>query len=143
MEFYRVAANATLTAHVAYIAFVGFGLIVTWLVIALNWQWIRNRWFRGLHLAMIGIVVVEAWIGFVCPLTTLENWFRKKSGQSIYDGDFIAIWLHDIIFFEAPPWFFTTGYTLFGLAVIGTLWLAPPNWRIKAGPSELSDQNCL
>lgn len=45
MEFYRVAANATLTADVAYIAFVGFGLIVTWLGISLNWQWIRNGGF--------------------------------------------------------------------------------------------------
>lgn len=143
MWFYRAAANVTLSLHVFYITFVVFGLLLTWLGIVFHWQWVHNRWFRGIHLTMIGIVVVEAWIGLVCPLTTLENWFRKKSGQSIYDGDFIAIWLHDMIFFEAPPWFFTAGYTLFGLAVIGTFWLAPPNWRGKPCLSETARQNSL
>ena len=78
---------------------------------------------------MIAIVVVEAWIGMTCPLTTWENWFRKKSGQHLYEGDFIAIWLHDLIFLQFPPWAFTCGYTLFGLAVLGTLWLSPPRFN--------------
>ena len=133
MFFYKLAANATLFAHVFYIAFVVLGLLLTWLGIALRWPWIRNRWFRGIHLTMIAIVVFEAWLGIICPLTTLENWFRKKSGQLIYDGDFIAIWLHDIIFFDASPWVFTCVYTLFGLGVLATFWLAPPNWRPQQG----------
>ncbi len=132
MSFYPVAANVTLILHVSYVVFVLFGLILTWLGIVFRWQWIRNRWFRGVHLAMIGIVVFEAWLGIVCPLTTWENWFRQKSGQSIYDGDFIAIWLRSLIFFEAPPWVFTCGYTFFGAAVLGTLWLAPPIWRPRS-----------
>lgn len=134
MEFYKFAANVTLFAHVSYIAFVIFGLMLTWLGIVFRWQWIRNRWFRGVHLAMILIVVVEAWFGIVCPLTTWENYFREKSGQSLYDGDFIAIWLHDLVFYEAPPWVFTCAYTLFGLAVLGTLFMAPPNWRLARQP---------
>lgn len=129
MLSYETAANVTLFAHVSYVSFVVIGLLITWLGIAFRWQWIRNRWFRGVHLVMIVIVVFEAWVGIVCPLTTLENWFRQKSGQSVYDGDFIAIWLHSLIFFQAPPWVFTCGYTLFGLAVLGTLLIVPPNWR--------------
>ena len=134
MSFYRVAANVTLFAHVAYVVFVLLGLMVTWLGIAFRWRWIRNRWFRGIHLAMITIVVVEAWVGIVCPLTTLENWFRQQSGLSLYDGDFIEIWLHDLIFFQAPPWVFSCAYTIFGAAVLGTLWAAPPDWSAKGGP---------
>jgi hypothetical protein len=133
MLIYKVAAHTTLFVHVFYIAFVVLGLLLTWLGIVLRWSWIRNRWFRGVHVTMIAIVVLEAWIGIICPLTTLENWFRKKSGQSVYDGDFIAIWLHDIIFFDAPPWVFTGGYTLFGLGVLATFWLAPPDWRPRRG----------
>lgn len=131
MWYYKLATNLTLVAHVSYVAFVVLGLLATWAGIAFRWSWVRNRWFRGIHLAMISIVVLESWVGIVCPLTTLENWFRKKSGQSLYDGDFIEIWLHELIFFQAPPWVFACGYTLFGLAVVGTLWLAPPNWRAK------------
>ena len=123
------SANIVLFMHVSYVAFVVLGLILTWLGIVLRWRWIRNRWFRGVHLTMIAIVVFEAWLGIVCPLTTLENWFRQQAGQSVYDGDVIAIWLHDLIFFRAPPWVFTCGYTLFGLAVLGTFWAAPPRWR--------------
>ena len=128
MWTYELAANLILFLHVSYISFVLFGLILTWLGIVLHWRWIRNRWFRGVHLALIAIVVFEAWLGIVCPLTTWENWFRVKSGQSVHDGDFIAIWLHDLIFLQAPPWVFTGAYTLFGLAVLGTLWAAPPKW---------------
>lgn len=137
MFLYLLAANATLFVHVLYVAFVVFGLILTWLGIVLHWQWIRNRWFRGVHLVMIAIVVFEAWVGIICPLTTLENWFRKQSGQSVYDGDFIAIWLQNLIFFDAPPWVFTCGYTLFGLGVFGTLWLSPPSWRTAIGSPKL------
>ena len=141
MIIYEAAANTTLFAHVCYIAFVVFGLILTWFGIVFRWQWIRNRWFRGVHLAMIVIVVFEAWVGIICPLTTLENWFRKRSGQSVYDGDFIAIWLHDLIFFNASPWVFTCGYTFFGLGVLATWWLAPPNWRTKFHTTDVSQSN--
>lgn len=129
MSIYEFAADVTLYAHFAYIAFVILGLLLTWAGIACRWQWVRNRWFRAIHLTMIVIVVVEAWFGIVCPLTTLENYFRKQSGQALYDGDFIAIWMHDLIFYQAPPWVFTCGYTLFGAAVLGTFWFAPPRWR--------------
>ena len=129
MQIYDLAADLTLYMHVSYIAFVVFGLLLTWCGIVFRWDWIRNRWFRGIHLAMIGIVVFEAWWGIVCPLTTLENWFREQSGQKLYDGDFIAIWLRSLVFFEAPQWVFTCGYSLFGLAVLGTLWFSPPLWH--------------
>lgn len=133
MPIYEIAANVTLVLHFSYVAFVVLGLLAIWLGVMFRWTWIRNRWFRGVHLAMIAIVVFEAWLGIVCPLTTWENWFRQKSGQSIYDGDFIAIWLHGLIFFEAPAWAFTCVYTLFGLAVMGTFWIAPPNmWKTGA-----------
>lgn len=131
MQLYTSLANVILFLHVSYVGFVVLGLLLIWAGIVWRWKWVRNRWFRGIHLAMILIVVVEAWIGITCPLTTLENWFRKQSGQQLYDGDFIAIWLHDLIFLELPPWVFTCAYSLFGLAVVGTLWFSPPQFRSK------------
>lgn len=135
MMFYSTLAAVTLVVHVAYVAFVVLGLLLIWAGIACHWKWVHNSWFRTIHLVMIAMVVLEAWAGIVCPLTTLENWFRKKSGQHLYDGDFISIWLHDLLFIELPPWAFTSAYTLFGLAVLGTLWLAPPRLRQVSQPS--------
>ena len=71
-----------------------------------------------IHLAMIGFVVAEAWCDIVCPLTTWENQLRSLAGDTTYEGDFIANFLHDALFFEAEPWVFTLAYSLFGLAVL-------------------------
>ena len=124
---YRILADIVVAFHFAYVGFVVFGLVVTLAGAALGWDWVRNFWFRALHLAMIGIVVAEAWLGIVCPLTTWEKDLRQLAGQTAYRGDFIANLLHDAMFFQADPWVFTLGYTLFGLAVLLTFIWAPPH----------------
>ena len=89
-------------------------------------RWVRNLWFRLAHLGAIGFVVLESWLGIMCPLTTLEQWLRQLAGQRTYDSDFIAHWLGRILFFEAPTWVFTACYTLFGLAVALSWVYVPP-----------------
>ena len=125
-HFYRVLADIVVAVHFAYVAFVILGLVLTLAGAVLRWQWVRNCWFRGVHLAMIAIVVLEAWLGIVCPLTTWEKYFREQSGQAVYKGSFLGNLLHDAIFFEAEPWVFTLGYSLFGFAVLAALYLVPP-----------------
>jgi hypothetical protein len=126
--FYRVLADLTVVIHLAYVMFVILGLLVTILGGFLKWDWIRNRWFRGIHLSMILVVVLEAWVGFTCPLTTWEHQLRSAAGQEAYQGDFIANWAHDVMFFDAEPWVFTLCYTLFGGLVLATLCFVPPRW---------------
>ena len=53
---------------------------------------------------------------------------------------FPAIWLHDLIFLEFPPWVFTLGYTVFGLAVLGTLWLSPLGAKPKIPLDQVPSQ---
>jgi hypothetical protein len=134
--FWRVLADITVIAHVGYVSFVVFGHVFGQLLILIGalrgWRWIRNRTFRFAHLAAIVIVVLEAWIGMTCPLTTWENTFRKWAGQTTYRGDFLAHWMHDLLFFDAPAWAFTACYTAFGAVVLTTLWYAPPTRRIAA-----------
>lgn len=143
--FYRILADAVVTVHFAYVAFVVVGLVLTLAGAALRWKWVRNFWFRVLHLAMIGVVVAEAWCGIVCPLTTWENELRRRAGQAGYRGGFIANLLHDAMFFEADPWVFTLGYSLFGLAVLATFFIAPPRLpdklRRPRGKSTVADAN--
>ncbi|WP_182868519.1 DUF2784 domain-containing protein [Stieleria mannarensis] len=126
---YRYLADITVAIHFGYVAFVVVGAIATLVGAMRGWRWIRNRWFRGIHLAMILVVVLEAWVGMTCPLTTLEQDFRSAAGEQTYQGDFIANWMHEVMFFDLDPWAFTVGYTLFGALVVANLVFVPPRWR--------------
>ncbi len=109
-----------------------FGLLAIVLGLLGKRPWARNVWFRGMHLAMIGIVVVEALLGVPCPLTVWENALRRQAGQAGYPGDFIGYWAHQVLFYQAPPWVFTLIYCAFGATVLLTFLLAPPRWRRTA-----------
>ncbi len=126
---YRLLADVVVLIHAAYVAFVGLGLVLTLIGAWRGWAWVRRPAFRYLHLAMILIVVVEAWLGITCPLTTWEQWLRDLAGEESYQGDFIANAVHQLLFHDAPPWVFTVCYSLFGAAVAATFWLAPPVHR--------------
>ncbi|MFP4573764.1 MAG: DUF2784 family protein [Desulfobacterales bacterium] len=102
---YRAAADAILVLHTTFIAFVVLGLGVTILGGVLGWRWVRSPWFRLTHLAAIGYVVMQAWLGVVCPLTIWESELRILAGEDPYDPQgFIATWLQRLIFFQAEPW---------------------------------------
>ncbi len=116
----RGLADLVLITHVAFVAFVIFGLLLIICGGIRKWNWIRNPWFRMAHLAAIGVVVVQAWFGVICPLTTLEMSLREQAGDETYHGTFIAYWLQKLIFFRAPAWVFMVCYSVFGLAVVSS-----------------------
>jgi hypothetical protein len=136
MRIYSYLADVVVLLHVSYVAFVIFGLAAIWIGIGFRAGWFRNFWFRAVHLTMISIVVVEAWVGYTCPLTTWERVLREQAGEASYQGDFVGRWVHELLFMELPPAVFNLMYTLFGLAVLGTFYFAPPMlpWR-KTSPS--------
>ena len=132
--FYRILADIVVVVHAAYVAFVILALPVVFLGWLCKWQWVRNPWFRFVHLAMILIVVVEALLGIVCPLTVWEHDLRQLAGQETYDGAFVANLVHDLLFYDAPTWVFTVSYCAFGLIVLATFLLVPP--RLSHGQSD-------
>ncbi len=103
---YSLLADGVLTAHVAFVLFVVLGLILILCGGFRGWKWVRNPWFRAAHLAGIGLVVLQSWLGIICPLTTLEMHLRELAGDETYGGTFVAHWLHRILFFQAPKWAF-------------------------------------
>ena len=129
MVWRRMLADLVVVAHAAYFSFVVLGLVAILAGIAFRWNWVRNPWFRWIHLSMIGIVVAEALAGIPCPLTVWERQLRESAGQVAYAGDFIGYWTHRLLFFRAEPWVFTVVYTAFGLAVLAAFILAPPRGR--------------
>ena len=120
-------ADLILVIHVAFVAFVIFGQILVLIGWPLGWNWIKNFWFRLLHLLGIGIVVLQAWLGIICPLTIWEMNLREKAGAETYSGSVIAHWLGELLYYQAPLWVFTAAYTLFGLAVVATWWWVRPS----------------
>ncbi len=126
MNLYTFLADVVVVIHAAYIAFVIFGLLVVLAGIVLRWKWIRNFWFRAIHLVMIGIVVVQALFGVICPLTSLEKKLQTMGGEATYDRSFIGHWVHELIFYDASPSTFTVIYCAFGAMVLATFVLAPP-----------------
>jgi hypothetical protein len=115
---YLVAADLVLLVHALFVAFVVVGLVLILAGKPLGWSWVRNPWFRAAHLAAIAVVVLQAWLGIVCPLTTWEMALRAKGGDAVYAGAFVAHWLDALLYYQAPPWVFAVAYTLFGALVV-------------------------
>ena len=123
-----LAADLLLFLHFAFVVFVVGGLALVWIGGYLQWAWVRNPYFRLGHLCAIGVVVAQSWLGILCPLTRWEMQLREKAGESTYEGSFIAHWLGDLLYIEAPWEAFLIAYTIFGLLVLGSLFLIPPKW---------------
>lgn len=116
-------ADLLALVHLAYVGFVvgGQGLIV-WGGIA-GWQWIRNPWFRWLHLAAIGIVVAEVVLGVYCPLTLLEADWR---GEAVDEAGFVAEWVGRLLYYDIALWQAHVAYLLFALITAGSFMRWPP-----------------
>ena len=122
----QLAADLILVFHALFVAFFIFGLVLVVVGKLLAWSWVRNRRFRIAHLVCIGIVVVQSWLGMVCPLTTWEMALRRQAGSASYDSSFISHWLGELLYYQAPAWVFVVAYTLFGaLVLISWIWVRP------------------
>lgn len=76
---FSLLADLVILFHVCFVLFALLGGIFV-----LKWKWVM--WLH-LPAAMWG-----AWIeftGWICPLTPMENWFRKGGGSQSYQGSFI------------------------------------------------------
>ena len=123
---FLLLADLVLFSHILVVLFVVFGLLAVVVGGILGWSWVRNRTFRGLHLLAIAVVVTQAWLGVVCPLTTLEMYFRRMAGEATYAGSFIAHWMSALLYYQAPGWVFAIIYTAFGMAVLASWFLVKP-----------------
>ncbi len=129
---YEFLADAVLLVHFAVVVFVVGGLVVVVAGNRIGWRWVNAWRFRLAHLAAIAIVVAQAWLRQLCPLTILESWLRVRAGGEGYAESFLSHWLNMIMFYQAPYWVFTLAYTLFALLVLAA-WRFYPPMRRKHG----------
>jgi hypothetical protein len=85
---YRIAADAVVLVHLAFIIFVVCGGF-------LAWRWRRLAWVH-LPSALWGAFIEFA--GWICPLTPLENKLRTLAGGVGYRTGFIEHYLVPIIY---------------------------------------------
>lgn len=120
-------ADAVLVIHVSFVFFVVCGLLAIYAGYFLKWSWVRNRLFRIVHLVAIGIVVIQSWVGVICPLTLWEMALREEAGAAVYSGSFIQHWLQSLLYYSAPEWVFIVLYTGFGSLVLASWYLVRPD----------------
>lgn len=128
---YLLLADVVLVTHVFFVGFVVIGLVAILAGKGLSWSWVRNPWFRIMHLAAVSVVVLQSWLGAICPLTIWEMALRERAGGAVYPGAFVAHWLEKILYYSAPGWVFAVCYTLFGaLVVVSWFWVRPRPFKV-------------
>lgn len=102
---YRIGADVVLAIHFAFVLFVAAGalLVLRWPRLALV----------HLPIAIYGAVI--EFVGFVCPLTPLENALRRRAGEVGYSGGFIDHYITAAIY---PAGLTRHAQLVLGLAVI-------------------------
>ena len=118
---YRRAADLVLVAHLAFVVFVAIGGLLV-----LRWR--RLAWVH-VPVALWGVAI--ACVGFVCPLTPLENRLRRLGGGAGYEGGFIEHYVTALLY--------PAGLTREAQLAIGMLTLAGNivvYWRVvRRGPA--------
>ncbi len=85
---YHALADVVLAVHFAFVFFVVLGGLLVL-------RWPRLAW---LHVpAAIWGVLIE-YMGWICPLTPLENSFRVRGGSAGYSGGFIEHYIKPVLY---------------------------------------------
>src|SRR5262245_21522305 len=85
---YRALADFVLLFHMAFVLFAALGGVLVF-------KWRSVAWF---HIpAALWAALIEL-VGWVCPLTPLENWLRHKGGEAGYQTGFLERYLITLIY---------------------------------------------
>jgi hypothetical protein len=102
---FRLAADALVVLHLAFIVFVVAGGFLTW-------RWPRLAWIH-VPTAVYGAAI--EFVGWICPLTPWEVALRRQAGEAGYEGGFIEHYVLPIIY---PGELTPTLRLVLGLAVV-------------------------
>ena len=82
-----------------------------------KWEWVKNKYYRLIHLILMGIIFIETILGFMCPLTILENFLRNN----IEINNKITQIIHQIMYWDLSSYQFIILY-LISLLYLVFLW---------------------
>lgn len=81
-------ADATVVLHFLFVVFVVLGGLLVL-------RWPRLAW---VHLPVAAWGVLIEWVGWICPLTPLENRLRALGGEAGYAGGFVERYLLPVLY---------------------------------------------
>jgi hypothetical protein len=117
---YRFVADAVVLVHFGFIVFVAVGGL-------LAWRWPRLLW---LHVPAVlwGLGIVA--VGYDCPLTPLEKYFRRLGAAESYEGGFVDRYVENVIY----PDDYTPHLRLAAAVLIAVGWAATAH-RLRTVPA--------
>jgi len=125
-HLYSVLARLVLAVHLGIIVFNIAALVVIPLGAWRGWCFVRILWWRALHLAILALVAVQALLARACFLTLWQSALQQRAGEAASSAPLIERWVHDLIFWPLPLWFFAALYVAVCLYAL-LLWrLVPP-----------------
>lgn len=85
---YGLLADLVVVVHLGFVVFVVVGGLLV-----LRWGWVV--W---LHLpsALWGALI--EFFGWMCPLTPLERWLRRRAGEAGYEGGFVEHYILPVLY---------------------------------------------
>lgn len=83
-----IAGAVVAFVHYAVMAYIVFGGFLVW----------RWRWTIVPHITIIGWAVLSLIYPVICPLTSLENYFRRLSGHGQLQGGFIKTYITGVLY---------------------------------------------
>ena len=120
-----ILSEIVLLFHFSIFLFIIISFILIPLGYQKKWKWVKNKYYRLIHLVLMGIIFIETILGFMCPLTTLENFLRND----IEINNKITQIIHQIMYWDLPSYQFIILYLLSLLYLI-FLWLFfKPNFK--------------
>lgn len=85
---YRILADLVVGLHFSFVLFAVLG---GFLVL----RWRRSAW---IHVpAFLWAALIE-FVGWMCPLTPLENWLRKEGGSIGYQSGFVEHYILPVLY---------------------------------------------
>jgi hypothetical protein len=85
---YSILADIVVAIHFLFILFVALGALFV-----LKWPWVIY-----LHLPAAAWGALIMFVGWICPLTPIENRLRISAGEAGYSGGFIDQYLMPVIY---------------------------------------------
>lgn len=83
-------ADVVVVLHFGFLLFVALGGILAW----------RWPWLIWIHLPAVAWALGLVAIGYDCPLTPLEEWFRRRAGERVPEGGFVDRYIENVIYPE-------------------------------------------
>ena len=125
-------ADAIVAVHLGFMLTVVAAQALVLAGWVLRWAWVRNFWFRFVHLLCIHLVASQAALELDCPLTTWEWELRGADWVPLEGASAIGRVSHRLLIHEAGAIYFVI-YAAFALVVLLTWLFVPPRWPWASG----------